>query len=65
MPFGIGSAPEAFQGKMHELTEGLAGAKVIADDLAVLGCESTMEAAIMDHEQNLLRFLDRCEDRHV
>ena len=24
-----------------------------------------MEGAVMDHEQNLFRVLDRCEERHV
>ena len=33
MPFGIRSAPEVFQRKMHELIEGLRGVEVIADDL--------------------------------
>ena len=65
MPFGISSAPEVFQRKMHELNEGITGVEVIADNFAVIVCGSTMEAAIMDHEQNLLRFLDRCEERHV
>ena len=65
MPFGISSAPELFQSKMHELIEGLAGVEVVADDFAVIGCGSTMEAAITDHEQNLLRFLERYEERYV
>ena len=65
MPFEISSAPEVFQRKMHERIEGLAGVEVVADDFAVIGCGSTMEAGIMDHEQNLLRFIERCEERHV
>ena len=65
MPFEISSAPEVFQRKKHERIEGLAGVEVVADDFAVIGCGSTMEAGIMDHEQNLLRFIERCEERHV
>ena len=37
MPFGIKSAPEIFQRKMHELIEGLSGVEVIADDFVVVG----------------------------
>ena len=32
MPFGISSAPEVFQKKIHELIEGLHGIEVVADD---------------------------------
>ena len=37
LPFGIKSAPEIFQRKMHELIEGLIGVEVIADDFVVVG----------------------------
>ena len=33
MPFGISSAPEVFQCRMHELTEGLSWTEVVADVL--------------------------------
>ena len=32
MPFGISSAPEVFQRKMHELIEGMTGTEVVADE---------------------------------
>ena len=37
MPVGIRSAPEVFQGKIHELIEGLRGVEVIVDDFVVVG----------------------------
>ena len=37
MPFGISSAPEVFQRRMHEVIEGLQGVEVVADDLVVVG----------------------------
>ena len=37
MPFGICSAPEIFQRRMHELIEGLMGVEVVADDFVVVG----------------------------
>ena len=61
LPFGISSAPEVFQCKMHELIEGLSGIEVIADDFAVVGFRESMEDAIQDHNQNLERFLQCCE----
>ena len=60
MPFGISSAPEVFQRKMQELIEGL-----MADDFPVIGCGSTVDAANMDHDLNLHKFVERFEERHV
>ena len=37
MPFGISSAPEVLQCRIHELTEGLCGVKVVADDFVAIG----------------------------
>ena len=37
MPFGISSAPEVWQRKMHEAIEGLQGVEVIVDDFLVCG----------------------------
>ena len=45
MPFGLNSAPEVFQRKMHELIEGLEGVEVIADDFLVYRRGETQEAA--------------------
>ena len=65
MPFGICSAPEVFQRRMHELIEGLNGVEVIADDFVTVGFGDTLETAILDHDQNLKAFLQRCEERKV
>ena len=50
MPFGIRSAPEVFQRRMHELIEGMPHVEVIADDFVVVGYGETMEQATQDHE---------------
>ena len=63
MPFGINSAPEVFQRKMHEHIEGLDGVDVIADDFLVYGIGETQEVADLDHDRNLLAFLQRCQER--
>ena len=65
MPFGIRSAPEIFQRKMNELIEGLKGVEVIADDFVVVGYGASSEAAVKDHDRNLVAFLERCDTRGV
>lgn len=42
MPFGIRSAPEVFQRRMHELIEGMLQVEVIADDFVVVGKGDTI-----------------------
>jgi len=45
MSFGISSAPAVFQGRMHELIEGLEGIKVVADGFVIIGFGDTIEKA--------------------
>lgn len=49
MPFGIKSATEIFQCKMHEVTEGLVQVEV--DEFLVVGCGITVEEGTCDHDQ--------------
>ena len=65
MPFGICSAPEVFQRRMHQLIEGLRGVEVVADDFVVVGSGDTQESAVKDHDLNLERFLQRCATKGV
>ena len=65
MPFGIGSAPEVFQRRMHELIEGFSGTEVVADDFIVAGFGYTLEEAIRDHNKTFVAFLQRCSERGV
>ena len=65
MPFGISSAPEVFQRRMHELIEGLHGVEVVADDFVTVGFGETVETATQSHDQNLRVFLQRCAERGV
>lgn len=65
MPFGISSAPEVFQQRMHELIEGLQGVEVIADDFMVVGYRDNGEQASQSHDANLKAFLQRCEERRI
>ena len=62
MPFGISSAPEVFQRRMHE---GLQGIEVVADDFLVVGCGGSEKEAILNHDNNLTTFLQRCTERGI
>ena len=63
MPFGINSAPEVWQQRMHQLIEGLTGIEVIADDFLVCGYGDNMEEALASHDTNLHKFLQRARAR--
>ena len=65
LPFGISTAPEVFQRKMHELIKGLSSIKVVAHDFIVIGCGSTVEEATIDHDKVLTAFLERCKEQGV
>ena len=68
MPFGISSAPEVFQKKMHKLTDGLHavhGIEVVADDFVVVWYGNTVDEANVDHDKRFHSFLQRCVERGV
>ena len=65
MPFGISSAPEEFQRRMHMLCQDLPGVVVIADDILVYGCGSTEVEYKKDHDANLKRLLDRGQEANL
>ena len=65
MPFGISSAPEVFQRRIHELIEGLRGVEVVADDFVAIGFGDTIEEAMQDHDRNLAGLLQWCEQQQV
>ena len=56
LPFGISSAPEVFQRKMHELIEALTGTEVAADDFIVVGYGNTLEEANTTTTRHLQHF---------
>ena len=50
MPFGITSAPEVFQRRMHELIKGLSGTD---DEIIVAGLGDSLEEVFRDHNKKL------------
>ena len=55
MPFGIRSAPEIFQRRMH--------VEVVAGNFVVVGYGETQEQAMRDHDKTLMGFLQLYQDR--
>ena len=64
-PFGISSAPEEFQHRMHEVCQGLDGVAVIADDILVYGCGDTEDEYMKDHDVNLKTLLKRARETNL
>ena len=65
MPFGISSAPEKFQRRMHTALQGLHGVEVIANDILVYCCGETKEESQKDHDANLQQLLQRARDKNL
>ena len=65
MPYGISPAPEYFQQKLDQNLQGLPGVYRIADDLLITGQGETKEEADKDHDENLVRLLQRCRERNI
>ena len=62
MPLGMSSGPEEYQRRQHEFIHALPGVINIADDICIFGCGNTIEDANVDHDRNLVRLLDKCND---
>lgn len=62
MPFGISSAPEVWQRRMHEFVEGLEGVEVIADDFLIAGFGETDAEVDASLEKNERAFLQKCRE---
>ena len=64
LPFGISSASEEWQRRIHIVLEGLQVIS-IADDILMPGCGTTDTEARIDHDRNLIAVLERFEQHHV
>jgi len=61
MPFGISLAPEVFESKLQECLADLPGVKVIRDDILVVVYGDTDSEALVNHDQNVIRLLERAK----
>ena len=58
LPFGISSAPEEFQRRIHDVLCGLEGVVNIADDTIVVGRGKTFSEATHDHDCTVTELMD-------
>lgn len=65
LPFGLSTAMEIFQKKMLEITNGLKGVHVLADDILVVGYGDNEDDAQKNHDENLEKLLDRLRKENV
>ena len=65
LPFGLSSSPEEYQRRLHMILDGLEGTEVIADDILVYGVGETEEEARLNHDDNLIKLLDRVQAKEV
>ena len=65
MPFGISPAPEEFQRYLDSALEGLEGIKAICDDILVCGVGESYEEAVQDHDNKLVKLLERCRSKGI
>ena len=59
MPFGVSVAPEEFESTLKETLADLEGVEVIREDIIVMGFGETQEQAVRNHDENLLKVLER------
>ena len=64
LPFGISSASEEWQRRIHMVLKGLQVIS-IADDILIPGHGTTDTEAMINHDRNLIAILERFEQHHV
>ena len=65
LPFGIKTAPEEYQRRIHESLQNLNGIDDIVDDSLCVGEGDTYESAVEDHDKNLIALLERCREKNI
>lgn len=65
LPYGISSAPEEFQLRMHEAIEGLDGVACIADDILVVGQGDTRDEADIAHDRRVIALMHRAKEKNL
>ncbi|KAK3749289.1 hypothetical protein QZH41_007555 [Actinostola sp. cb2023] len=65
LPFGISSAPEEFQRRIHDVLCGLDGIVNITDDITVVGRGEDMAAANVHHDRTVVELLKRLSQHNL
>ena len=62
----INASTRIFQKRLDEALQGLSGVFTIADDILVVGNETTKHESRQDHDQKLTAtLLDRCRQQNI
>ena len=65
LPFGISSAPEEFQRRLHDVLSGIDGVVNIADDIIVIGRGESLADATKDHDRTVFNLLARLSENNL
>ena len=65
LPFGISSAPEEFQCRLHDILCGLEGVVNVADDIIVVSRGESLAEATLDHDHTVLDLLHRLSQHNI
>ena len=65
MSLSIAPALEIFQHSLDQALAGLPGVQNIHDDVLIFGEGNTLEDAVRNHDQRMLAFLHRCEEKKI
>ena len=65
LPFGIKTAPEEYQQRIHERLQGLKGIEDIVGDILCVAEGDTYKIAVKDPDRNLIALLDRCREKNI
>ena len=65
LPFGVKTAPEEHQRRIHESLRNLNGIEDMVDDILCVGKGDTYESAVQDHDKNLIALLDCCREKNI
>ena len=58
-------SPEVFESRLQKCLEDLPGVKVIIDDIIAVGYGDTDSEALLNHDQNVVRLLERAKQVHL
>ena len=65
LPFGVSSAPEEFQWRLHDVLCGLDSVVNIADDIIVIGRGESQADATRDHDHSVINLLNRLSQHNL
>jgi hypothetical protein len=63
LPFGVSVASEEFYRRFTDALRNLKGVIVLADDALIYGDGNNIDEAKIDHDRNLIAFLNRCREK--